>query len=292
MQRIVRYATASDFLGDIHDYLAAREAANSLILGLAIRLVGDPHAYGPTPPYFAAVFDDADPVLAALMTPPYYLQLSCEGKEGIEGLELLARDLRSIGLDVPGANGPRDRIGWFAKVWDRLAGVTHRPGISLRLYELRAVTPARGVGGCLRPAGEADTELVVAWTNAFHHEAVPREPPPASDVTVRRVASGDVFIWDDDGPVSMAIKTRPTQHGISIGGVYTPPESRRRGYASACVAALSQQLLDAGFDYCTLFTDLSNSTSNAIYQQIGYVHIGDFQEIIFLTELSHAPTSS
>jgi hypothetical protein len=148
MQRIVRYATAADFLGDIHDYLAAREAANSLILGLAIRLVGDPHAYGPTPPYFAAVFDDADPVLAALMTPPYYLQLSCEGKEGIEGLELLARDLRSIGLDVPGANGPRDRIGWFAKVWDRLAGVTHRPGISLRLYELRAVTPARGVGGC------------------------------------------------------------------------------------------------------------------------------------------------
>ena len=77
----------------------------------------------------------------------------------------------------------------------------------------------------------------------------------------------------------MALQTRPTQHGIGVGGVYTPPELRRRGYASSCVAALSQRLLDAGFEYCTLYTDLSNPTSNDIYQQIGYRPVGDVQEI-------------
>ncbi len=103
--------------------------------------------------------------------------------------------------------------------------------------------------------------------------------PP--EVVLARIASGNIFLWHDQGPVSMAQKLRPTRHGISVSGVYTPPELRRRGYASSCVAALSQQLLDAGFAYCTLFTDLSNPTSNEIYQRIGYRPLGDSQVIRF-----------
>ena len=80
----------------------------------------------------------------------------------------------------------------------------------------------------------------------------------------------------------MALKIRPTPHGISVGGVYTPPEQRRHGYASSCVAALSQQLLDAGCEFCSLFTDLGNPTSNDIYQQIGYRPVCDTQEILFI----------
>lgn len=49
-------------------------------------------------------------------------------------------------------------------------------------------------------------------------------------------------------------------------------------YASACVAALSQLILDEGKEFCTLFTDLANPTSNHIYQQIGYRPVCDFAE--------------
>ena len=38
---------------------------------------------------------------------------------------------------------------------------------------------------------------------------------------------------------------------------------------------------DEGFDFCSLFTDLANPISNAIYQQIGYRPVCDFQEIKF-----------
>jgi predicted GNAT family acetyltransferase len=55
-----------------------------------------------------------------------------------------------------------------------------------------------------------------------------------------------------------------------VAGVYTPPEHRRRGYASACVAALSAHVLATDADTCILFTQLSNPTSNAIYRAIGY----------------------
>ena len=74
----------------------------------------------------------------------------------------------------------------------------------------------------------------------------------------------------------MAGSARPTKHAIAVNAVYTPPEWRRRGYATACVAALSSVLLHRGFDFCVLYTDLSNPTSNAIYTRIGYRPVRDF----------------
>ena len=79
----------------------------------------------------------------------------------------------------------------------------------------------------------------------------------------------------------MAAAARPTLHGITVNLVYTPPEHRGRGYASNCVAALSQRMLDGGYQFCTLFTNLANPTSNDIYQQIGYRQIADFNEYRF-----------
>ena len=67
----------------------------------------------------------------------------------------------------------------------------------------------------------------------------------------------------------------------AVNAVYTPPEQRRRGYATAAVAVLSQRLLDTGYQFCCLFTDLSNPTSNTIYQRIGYRPLCDYNEYIF-----------
>ncbi len=110
----------------------------------------------------------------------------------------------------------------------------------------------------------------MAWAAAFSEEAV-GEPPSANlrERTTDRIRSGGLFLWDDDGPVSMAATTRPTASGISIGAVYTPPEHRNRGYATSCVAGLCEQLLLA-YKFCVLYTDLSNPTSNAIYKAIGF----------------------
>jgi predicted GNAT family acetyltransferase len=64
--------------------------------------------------------------------------------------------------------------------------------------------------------------------------------------------------------------------------VYTPPEHRRRGYATALVAELSRFLLERGHRACFLYTDLANPTSNAIHERIGYQRIADAAEIRFV----------
>ena len=90
-----------------------------------------------------------------------------------------------------------------------------------------------------------------------------------------------MLLWEDDGPVSLAGYGGETPHGIRVGPVYTPPEHRGRGYATALVAALSAARLAEGRRFCFLHTDLANPTSNAIYERIGYERVCESAEILF-----------
>ena len=94
------------------------------------------------------------------------------------------------------------------------------------------------------------------------------------------MADAGVVLWEDERTVSLAAFGNPTPNGIRIGPVYTPPEHRRHGYASALVAELSARLL-AERRFCFLFTDLANPTANRIYEQIGYRRVCEAAEIVF-----------
>jgi predicted GNAT family acetyltransferase len=108
------------------------------------------------------------------------------------------------------------------------------------------------------------------------------EHEPLLNSAASRVASGGIFVWVDGGvPVSMASLQGATRHGIRVSFVYTPPELRRRGYAAACVAAVSERALASGRRFCTLYSDLANPTSNSIYQRIGYRRIGESVIVTF-----------
>ena len=83
-------------------------------------------------------------------------------------------------------------------------------------------------------------------------------------------------------PVSLAGFGSRTPNGIRVGPVYTPPERRGNGYASALVGRMTAALLEAGHRFCFLFTDLANPTSNGIYQRIGYEAVTDVDQYAFV----------
>ena len=73
----------------------------------------------------------------------------------------------------------------------------------------------------------------------------------------------------------------PSLSGSGANGRQSPPDRRRRGYASIATAELSQRLLNTGKQFCWLYTDLDYPTSNAIYHAIGYVPVQDALDIAF-----------
>ncbi len=275
------FSTADEFLDKTQAWLEEGEAANSLLLGIALRLKRFPNRIDHAP-YLAVVEDDKGIAAAALMTPPWNLGVSSEQEDCASALEMVARDLMARNWNVPGTIGPARVADEFAKIWTTVAGKNYKINRRERLFELRQVNPVSFNSGEMRIASEKDEELVTRWAVEFQKEALDSfgiaEIPP---IVQRRIGDREIYLWADGEPVSMAARTRPTPNGISIGLVYTPPESRRRGYATSLVAQLSQSLLDSGYKYCALFTDLANPTSNHIYQEIGYKPVCDFNEYRF-----------
>lgn len=74
---------------------------------------------------------------------------------------------------------------------------------------------------------------------------------------------------------------RPTKNGIDVSAVYNPTHLRKKGYASAFVAHSSQLMLNNGKSFYILYTDLSNPTSNKIYQQNGYKEVARSSQYVF-----------
>jgi predicted GNAT family acetyltransferase len=143
------------------------------------------------------------------------------------------------------------------------------------------ITPPQAVPGALYEAAADDTEQVIAWYEAFRSEITVLTQDPRSFVP-QQIAARRIFFWKDRGrPVSMSAWTGPTAHGVRIGMVYTPPEHRNRGYASASVAELAHRLLTSGRTFITLNADLANPAPNSIYQKIGFQLIDEIQEYEF-----------
>ena len=280
--RLVRYDRAAGFLAVAGDYLVRQEAEHNLLLGICGRLRATPHLYG-SDPYFAAVLGGDDVVGTAIRTPPYNLILSQLADPA--AVEALVADAASMFPDVPGVLGPKEASRRFAELWTDAVGETARLAMEERIFRCSRVAAPSGVGGALRRAGVADRALLVDWMKAFVAEALPDGTPrpaeSAVDDYLGRAGVEGAYIWDDGGPVSLAGCGNPTPNGMRVGPVYTPPELRGRGYASAAVAALTQLALDSGRAFCFLFTDLANPTSNKIYHRIGYEPVCDVDEYHF-----------
>ena len=280
--QFTRHATAGDFLTATRAALEKNEAANNLMLGLASRMLEFPERIR-AQPYLATVHAGKQLVAAALMTPPFGVNVFAQAPTLQSALEPIAENLHAGAWRIPFVNGMSHTSDVFAAKWQSLAGVNLKNTVRERVYQLGAVIAPRWPAGTFRAARAGDVDLIAAWVQAFHEEALPHNPQiNMRDWALTAVADGDVYLWEAEGePVSMARKSRATAHGQCIGPVYTPPAQRGRGYASAVTARLSQLILSSGKRFAMLFADLSNPTSNRIYQKIGYVPVCDFNQHIF-----------
>jgi predicted GNAT family acetyltransferase len=269
---LTRYADVEGFLAAAGDFLVAREAEHNLLLGVCQTVRDTPDAYT-APPYFATVSDGDRVVAVALQTPPFQLVLS--EIDDAAAIPMLADDL--VGRELSGAVGPVEHVRTFMDERTARGAPPGRLRTSERIFQLTAVTPPPRVTGHARIAEPADRALVAHWLEAFMREALEDEPSDIEEMTDRWLSrrGRTLYLWEDGDVVSLAGVGSRTPNGVRIGPVYTPPEARNRGYASALVATISQEQLDAGRRFCFLFTDLANPTANHIYQAIGYEPVRD-----------------
>ena len=282
--RLQTHSTAEDFLRHAGPELERDEARNSLILGAAAALA---QTDGPAPEgaLLATLEDGEGLALAAMMSPPHPLVLASDREAAGPLLERFVRHLRESGILPSAVVAPRAIAQRFSLLWSRATQQQARVAMQQRLYALTEVRPMSAAKGALRRAEAADGELVASWMAAFDAEALGEMTAAQASATAeRRIAAGEIYLWEDGRPRAMAARARPTRGTVAVNAVYTPRDGREHGYASACVLHLSKALLAEGFRMCVLFTDLANPTSNSVYTRIGYAPVCDFSLYRFEAE--------
>jgi RimJ/RimL family protein N-acetyltransferase len=261
--------SVDEFLEAAGGFLRSRPVENTLFLTIAraVKLRGE-QAFGPDAPIFGWLAGGDG---AFLQTPPHPLVLSAMPAGRVPELaELLAK------RPLPAVNGLTADAEAFAARWRELTGASVEVGMRTRLFRLATLLPPPPPPGVARVAGPAHRDLLIDWMTAFQGDVHGAVRVDQATVVDDKMSHGGLMLWEVDGrAVSMAGITRAEAGAVRVAPVYTPPELRGHGYGAAVTAAVTQAALDAGAEDVVLFTDVTNPTSNALYERLGYRPIQD-----------------
>ena len=271
---------AAAFLAEAAHYIDCDPFSASVIAVYAGR-VGSGRQPRGADDLWVTVAESGRVVGVAMHTPPHRLFVARMPDRAAAALaDALAEQARPL----PGVNGESAATAAFAAAWKEHTSQAAIVDVRMRLYRLGQLKPPTGVTGESRTARADDTALVAGWAAAFHDEALPQAPSDDwSAWAALRIEAAELYLWTDGGAsVAMAAHSAPAAGVARVGPVYTPPPMRSRGFGAAITAAASAAALGAGAAHVVLYTDLSNPTSNAIYQAIGYLPDHDADERAFL----------
>lgn len=156
---------------------------------------------------------------------------------------------------------------------------------ALNLSDL-VVPPALSTGAivCQAPSPQQRDSLCT-WRLAYDIEVLgatdsPEQRKRAADFLDWQIADGNAWVAMDRGaPVSLSAFNATLPDIVQLGGIYTPPELRGRGFAKVAVAASLLAARDHGASRAVLFTN--NPSAVRTYKALGFERVGDFSLVLF-----------
>jgi RimJ/RimL family protein N-acetyltransferase len=264
--QVIRHADPDAFIAAAAPIAARGESSASFFSGWAHSMKRTPASSGERVYLATCAGDGAFGVAIQRDSGPVIL-----GHSDPAAAAAFAEDLAVDRPDVRGVMGGAPACEAFARRWRELTGRRHALRLRLRQHTLTEVAEVPAVRGSARVAGEPDTEWLLDAQFAFIAEVgLDESPERVRQDLPARIARGNFRIWEDGRPVAYAGFNDAAPDFARIAPVYTFPDRRGRGYATALVAALSRELLARGKTRLFLTTDVANPTSNAIYARIGF----------------------
>jgi ribosomal protein S18 acetylase RimI-like enzyme len=133
----------------------------------------------------------------------------------------------------------------------------------------------------------SEIALITEWSVSFNCEAVGFTETDelkrnCADHIGRLQEERAHFVLVSAGvPVAYAAFNATVPNAVQLGGVWTPPCLRGRGYARNVVAGALLAARSAGVSRAVLFTENGNAAAQSAYRSLGFVKVGDFGVVIF-----------
>lgn len=196
--------------------------------------------------------------------------------------------LARSGRELKGVTGPWSQVESVRRALGlgaRETSLESREDLfTLRLADLRVPDLlASGRVVCRRPRAD-ELELAARWRLDFSREALGRDGGlDAARGEVARLQELDAqwILLEEDRPVAYSAFNARLPDAVQIGGVWTPPGLRSRGYARAVVAGSLLEARGAGASRAVLFTGEDNLSARRAYEALGFRIVGDYGLVIF-----------
>ena len=271
----IDHPTFAEFLRVCEEFLLRHESEHNLILGTRVEADSN----------LVSIHTENSVVGAAVL---HATERSLLSKMDEAAIHTLIDFINERNILFESMVGPIESSECFVESWRTSNAIGAKLLLHTGVYELSEVRFPEMDGRSLIPMDAVKRDVAFQYLLGFLADCFPEmdDPKSAARKLLDRHSQNRTLFFrqgpDDSAPVSMAARARQSRNGATISLVYTPPGLRRQGHASRMVAALSDRCLREGKKFCSLFADLKNPTSNAIYQEIGYRKIGESKHFKFL----------
>jgi uncharacterized protein len=269
------------------DAFLARHSDSSMFLRSNLRrsglVEGDAPYHGT---YVAAV--EAD-MIVGVVAHFWNGMLVVQAPSHVEALAPQA--IAASGRKLVGLSGPGDQVKRARIALGQAGAATTEDStddlFALDLAALRLPAALREGRLAVRPPAEAELALLTAWSVSFNCEALGFTDNDAlrrycAELIGRLQAEKAHFVLEAAGArVAYAAFNGTLPDMVQLGGVWTPPALRGRGYARSVVAGALMRARGEGVTRAVLFTEQSNHPAQSAYRSLGFEKIGDYGIVIF-----------
>jgi RimJ/RimL family protein N-acetyltransferase len=199
--------------------------------------------------------------------------------------------IAASGRDVAGLVGPYAQIVALRNALglDATPATMDSPDelFAVSLADLRVPEPIARGAWIWRVPRTDELDLLAEWRAGYRVElmgeaAGPQLAARALEEIERNQSADRNFVLEvDEALVAYAGYNAATPRCVQIGGVWTPPPLRGRGYARAAVAGALIAARARGVERSILFTGIHNRAARAAYRALGYERIGDYGLVLF-----------
>ena len=191
-------------------------------------------------------------------------------------------------MKVTGFSGPLDQVHRARAALGLAEADTALDGdewlYALDLSEL--VVPAALTSGAIvcRPPRPEERDTLCAWRLAYDIETLgatdsDEQRRSSAEFLDAQIAAGDAWVAVANGAlVSLSAFNATLPDIVQLGGIYTPPDLRGRGYARAAVAASLVVARERGASRAVLFT--GNPSAARSYEAVGFRRVGDYALVL------------
>lgn len=271
METIKIYNKPDEFWNAVSSQLKFEEARNNLLLGISYTGISRPSDCL----YQCASFEN-NKLQGALVCSKYRdnHNLLLSPVKSISSAKLLLSNFIETNISISSIIADTETIDIYSKLFTEY-NIKTKLLVQQGIYSCNNVNQPNRGDLTFEPASNADIALIGKWIESFHNEATPEDAKVDGLKDAKeKILQQMIYVSKKNNDiVTMAGWSRDIGTSCSVNLVFTPPEQRNNGYASYTVAKLTDLLLKQGRKEITLYTDMSNPTSNKIYMQLGYKFI-------------------